>query len=409
MNMERDAGLPLPEDRRVFAARLSTEPDPKLAVDRAVGELRESLPDADLVVVLVAGFAPDAVAGPLEKLRNWWGDGVQVAGATVAGVLHNGREFEEGPAVLAWGARLKTDGIRVGHVEFSRAGTGGTFTAQRGWPLPGAPDDGVLILLADPWSFPVDLLTTRMHDDGSGTVIVGGMLSAGHGPRENLLLGNDRCHDSGCIFIRIPRQVPHSVLVSQGCRPVGDPMVVTAAERNEIHGLGGRPALERLQEMFRELPASDQALVNQGLLLGIATTEFRDHFGYGDFLVRHVMGVGEESRAIVVGDYVRVGKTVQFHVRDHHSASADLTRQIAIARESLRPRDVGGALVFTCNGRGQHLFPGPNHDAAAFAATGPEVAVGGFFAAGEIGPVGSQSFVHGHTATAVLFGSPAVE
>jgi small ligand-binding sensory domain FIST len=48
------------------------------------------------------------------------------------------------------------------------------------------------------------------------------------------------------------------------------------------------------------------------------------------------------------------------------------------------------------------MFGGSDHDAAALdGALGAPV--GGFFCAGEIGPVGGRNFLHGFTATAAVF------
>ena len=59
-------------------------------------------------------------------------------------------------------------------------------------------------------------------------------------------------------------------LVSQGCRPVGPAMTVTAASGNLLSGLAGVPALDKLRQVVAELPPPDQALATRGLHLGIA-------------------------------------------------------------------------------------------------------------------------------------------
>jgi small ligand-binding sensory domain FIST len=187
-------------------------------------------------------------------------------------------------------------------------------------------------------------------------------------------------------------------VVSQGCRPIGNPYVVTRAERNVIYELAGRPALERLLEMASSgsIPEGDVALVNQGLHLGQVIDEHRDRFERGDFLVRNVLGADRENGAIAVGDVVEVGRTVQFHVRDAGTADEDL--RLALGGRG----EAAGALLFTCNGRGQRLFGEPDHDAGVFdEQVGAPVA--GFFAAGEFGPVGGRTFVHGFTASLALF------
>jgi small ligand-binding sensory domain FIST len=90
-------------------------------------------------------------------------------------------------------------------------------------------------------------------------------------------------------------------------------------------------------------------------------------------------------------------------VRDGESAAEDLRAALDRERQAL-PSAPAGALLFTCNGRGSHMFGHPDHDASALdRAFG--VPAAGFFCAGEIGPVGDRNFVHGFTATLAVFGA----
>ncbi len=101
-----------------------------------------------------------------------------------------------------------------------------------------------------------------------------------------------------------------------------------------------------------------------------------------------------------MGELTRVGQTIQFHVRDAETAAEDL--QLLLDAQQLEAPPLA-ALLFTCNGRGQRLFKEPNHDIGIIRERLGEVPIAGFFAAGEIGPVGDQSFLHGHTASLAIF------
>jgi small ligand-binding sensory domain FIST len=61
--------------------------------------------------------------------------------------------------------------------------------------------------------------------------------------------------------------------------------------------------------------------------------------------------------------------------------------------------------VFTCNGRGSHLFGRPGPDAEALADGLETTVLGGMFCAGELGPIGGRHFLHGFTASALLLGA----
>jgi small ligand-binding sensory domain FIST len=187
-----------------------------------------------------------------------------------------------------------------------------------------------------------------------------------------------------------------STVVSQGCRPIGDPMVVTKSERNIVYELAGRPALERLVGLLESLDPDERRLAQQGIHLGRVIDERRTDYGRGDFLIRNVIGGDRQIGAIAVGDEVEVGATVQFQVRDADSADEDLRAMLATCASR-------AALVFTCNGRGSHLFGRPDHDATVIHEAVDRGATAGMFCAGELGPVGGRSFLHGFTASVLLF------
>ncbi len=191
-------------------------------------------------------------------------------------------------------------------------------------------------------------------------------------------------------------------IVSQGCRPIGRPFVITRARENVILELAGKPPLARLQELWQQLGPEDQQLFQRGLHVGRVINEYQGGFQRGDFLVRNVLGLDRDTGALAITDRVRVGQTVQFHVRDAATADEDLHAllQIDLSAGAKRP---AGALVFSCNGRGSRMFDQPDHDARAVRAEAGEIPLAGFFAAGELGPVGGQNFLHGFTASVVLF------
>jgi small ligand-binding sensory domain FIST len=259
--------------------------------------------------------------------------------------------------------------------------------------------DRVLVLLADPFSFPADVLLEELAVSTPRLRIAGGMASAARGPGGNRLVLDDAVSADGAVGALLPPGAPVTTVVSQGCRPIGDPMTVTRAEGQVVYELAGRPALERLVELLGALSEEDRALAQQGIHLGHVIDEHKLEFERGDFLVRNVLGGDREAGAIAVGGDVELGATVQFQVRDAASADEDLV-------ELMSGQHAAGALVFTCNGRGMRLFGAPDHDAEVINAHVEGGATAGMFCAGELGPVGSRSFLHGFTASVLLFKQP---
>src|SRR5262249_24806351 len=176
----------------------------------------------------------------------------------------------------------------------------------------------------------------------------------------------------------------------------------TRAEDNVILELGGKPPLEQLQQLWASLSPTEQALFQQGLHVGRVINEYRGEIQRGDFLVRNVIGLDRSSGALAITERVRVGQTIQFHVRDAETADEDLRALLRLDVHA-HEKKPAGALLFSCNGRGTRLFEQPDHDARTVRAEAGEVPLAGFFAQGELGPVGGQNFIHGYTASLALF------
>ena len=319
------------------------------------------------------------------------------SGESIVGVR---REVEDGPALSVWTARLPRTRIEPVRLAFEQTPEGPVFTGWNDQLLESWPDDSTLLLLADPFSFPADFLLHRLREDHPDTRVLGGMASGASVPGENRLFAQDRAVADGAVGVLLHGRGPLRSVVSQGCRPVGVPLIVTDVERNLVRGLGGRPALDVLHELFQQLPTHEKQMMQRGLHLGVVMSEYRDHFGMGDFLVRNVLGIDPETKAVAVGDFLRRGQTVQFHLRDERSASDELRHLLHAAALEKPAR---AALLFTCNGRGSRLFSENHHDATRIADAFGDIPLAGLFAQGEIGPVGKQNFLHGFTASVALF------
>ena len=210
-----------------------------------------------------------------------------------------------------------------------------------------------ILAFGDPFTTPLDPLLAALDAAAPGLPLIGGMASSGRTPGENYLVRNDEVFTEGLVGMTLSGPIQVDTVVSQGCRPIGQPLVVTRAHENVIEQLGGRPAVQVLREVLTALPEHEQPLIQKGLLIGRAISEYRDRFGRGDFLVRNVIGIDEENDAITLADYVRTGQTIQFHVRDAETADEDL-RLLLEPQKGKSP--AAGALLFSCNGRGTRAF-----------------------------------------------------
>jgi small ligand-binding sensory domain FIST len=377
---------------RQYASALSQHPVPAHAVGETAGHVIDAFAGepADLAVFFASPHFVGAFEDIVHALQELLAPRV-LLGATAASVIGGARELEDTPAFSLFAARL--DGASLTPLELHVEETPDGATVV-GWPdLDNGPD--TLLMLTDPFTFPVDGFLRRLNEDRPGLAVIGGLASAGSRPGTNRLVLDGSVLTDGAVGVFLGG-VPVETVVSQGCRPIGDPFVVTRGERNFVEELAGRSALERLRELAASATEDERALLQRGLHMGLVVDEHKADFVRGDFLVRNVLGADERSGAVAIGDQVHIGQTVQFHVRDAGAADEDL-------RALLAGHGAKGALVFTCNGRGRHLFGVPDHDAGVVAEILGPLPAAGMFCAGEIGPVGGRNFLHGFTASLALF------
>ncbi len=355
-----------------YSAALSLHPAPVEAVGEVAGQILEAFGDArpDLLVCFAsphhAGAFED-VAGGLRKLL----EPEVMIGCTAVAVAGGAVEVEDAPGLSVFAARFgagRVDGIALAAQQTDDG------VAIVGWP-DDVPARGTLLMLADPFTFPVADFLSVCNARVPEVTVIGGVASAGMRPGTNRVVLDDRVTTGGAVAVLCSDDVPLRPVVSQGCRPIGKPLTVTKSDRNLVYELAGQPAMSRLQELVQAANDAERDLMREGLHVGVVVDEHKLDFSRGDFLVRNLLGADQRTGALAFGDSVEVGRTVQFQVRDAGAADDDL-------RELLAGVEGDAALLFTCNGRGKHMFSEPNHDAATVEELLGSVPLAGAFCAG---------------------------
>jgi small ligand-binding sensory domain FIST len=241
----------------------------------------------------------------------------------------------------------------------------------------------------------------RFLSDATPMISLLGGLASGRTGTGAVLFMDENVLDEGAVGVRLDG-VEMLPCVSQGATPIGPEMTITGAEGNVISELASRPAIARLRDAIGSLEPQEQALAAEGLMLGLVIDPGKPDYERGDFLVRPILGADPSAQTIAVGEKIPVGQTVRMPVRDGASADEDLRHALRDQVVKLGDTPAAGALLFTCNGRGSNMFDVPDHDALAIddALGAP---AGGFFCAGEFGPVADRNFLHGFTATLAIF------
>jgi len=359
-------------------------------VEQARARLNGGRPD--LAILLASAHAERAIERIALQVHELLEPRAMI-GTTGEGVISGDRELEGEAAVTLWVAQLPGMQVRSFHLsneDVERLDSPAALQEHLGVSGDEQPS---FVLLADPFSVDVLDVLQRFGDAFPERPAIGGMASGATGPRQSAMVFEGQTLRHGLCGTALWGSARVECIVSQGCRPIGGPWIITEGHCNVIERLGGRKPLHVLRDLIDGCTDDERELIRRGLLIGFAFHETRSRFRRGDFLIRNLLKIHPETGEVEVNDYVRVGTTVQFHVRDASSAREDLGAMLESA-----PRDAAGALLFSCNGRGTRLFEQRHEDARAVARA-CSAPMAGLFCAGEIGPVGQRNYLHGHTAS----------
>ena len=327
-------------------------------------------------------------------------------GCSGGGIIGAGHEVEQRPALSVTAATMPGVNIEVFHLDGDNLPD--LDAGPDKWQeLVGVTEgqEPQFVLLADPFSFPVQNLIMGLDFAFPSAAKIGGLASGAQRPGDNALFLDGAVHSSGAVGLALHGNIVVDTVVAQGCRPIGKTMRITSSRRNVLAELDGHPPMAVLQDLFRSLPERDRQLMGHSLFLGVVMDELLDNPVQGDFLIRNVVGMDQRTGSLAIGEMLKEGQLVQFHLRDAETSAQDLTFVLERYAAENRENEVPGALLFSCLGRGQYLYGRPNHDTDIFREKLGEVPLGGFFCNGEIGPVGGTTFLHGYTSSFGLFRS----
>ena len=279
------------------------------------------------------------------------------------------------------------------------------------------------LLLSDPFAAHVNDLLEGLDFAYPGSPKVGGLASASSiGVQSGLFYHSQQPGQSlyreGTVGVALSGDIVLETIVAQGCRPIGKPFRVSQAERNVILEVveaeepgsttAGTSPLEALRRIIENLSEKDRQLVQHSLFVGVVRDEFKLNLEQRDFLIRTLLGVDPKLGAIAVGDRVRPGQRIQFHLRDSSTSAEDLELLLKAYQQN-QASHAQGALMFSCLGRGEGLYGVPNFDSELLRRYLTDIPLGGFFCNGEIGPVGGRTFLHGYTSALAILRQPEAD
>ncbi|MEK7748300.1 MAG: FIST N-terminal domain-containing protein [Nitrospirota bacterium] len=389
------------------------------ALDDLARSIRNDLPeDIDLAIVFVSPYYQNDFDALPSLLSDRLGCRVLV-GCSAGGVIGGSREIERRPAISLLAGSLPGVTIRPFHLD--QSGLPSLDDSPRKWQncfsnaadattLPdtkGHLGNGDFIILADPFTMDVEKVLSGLDYAYPAAVKIGGLASGAQSPGQNGLFINKIRYRSGMIGVALSGNISIDPLIAQGCRPIGRPFSMTQSEKNVLLEIEGRKPAEFLQDLYETLSEPDAELMQHSLFIGLAMTPFKETLSRGDFLIRNLIGIDSKNGAISVGALLQEGQSAQFHLRDKETSAEDLKWYLSQYQIEKPPKSARGALIFSCLGRGTHLYGEPDFDTRLFHAHMGFVPMSGFFCNGEIGPVGDTTFLHGYTSCIGIFREPS--
>ena len=356
----------------------------------------------DLLIVYVTPHYSEQMEVVPVRLREHF-PRAHILGCSAAGVIGNGHEVEGEAAISVTAASLPNVRLTPSYIEGHRLPS--DDVGPEAWhELIGVDPDGSpsFLIMGDPYSSQPERLLTGLDYAYPDSVKLGGLASGAGQMRENVLFLDNTVYYQGCISMAMTGNIEIDSIVAQGCKPVGDIMTVTAVEDNMIFEIDEEAPLEILRRMQGGLSRRDEELFRKSLFIGVEKDVFTENPGYGDFLIRNIIGVDTESGALAIGAELEAGQLVQFHLRDQYTSAEDLNTMLSEYVAHADSSHAEGAMLFTCQGRGVGLYGERDHDSNLFMEkTG--IPVSGFFCEGEIGPLGDTTYIHGYTSSFGIF------
>jgi len=389
----------------IWTSAISEQPVLEDAIAECGAAIKKSVggEPPDLAVAFISPHyegSYDSVAGLMAESLG----AKHVFGCSGGGVIGNGLEIEQRAGVSITAAVLPDVTINPFRLQVDQVPD--LDAGPDKWETMVGVDAGRephFVMLADPYSFPVQDLLMGMDFAFPNATKIGGLASGAARQGGNALFLDGEVLRTGAIGLALDGNITVDTVVAQGCRPIGQPMRISKSDRNMLVELDGEPPLSVLRNLFQELSERDQQLLGHSLFLGVVMDELIDDPVQGDFLIRNVVGMDQASGGLAIGEMLKEGQLVQFHLRDADTSSGDLQAVLSRYADENRENDIPGALLFSCLGRGEYLYGKANHDTDLFRDKLGDVPLGGFFCNGEIGPVSGTTFLHGYTSSFGLF------
>jgi len=384
----------------VAGVGLSFHPSSREAAREAAEQalIQAGLDRAALTLAFVGCRYADGLPELLAELERR--TGAAPVGCSARGVMTAAgeREREDAVAVMVLGgpglratALFKTD--LEGHENEVGQALGAKLDTLR------QPGD-LLMLFPDPFHGRAEPLLDAIGQACGPLPVVGGAASEDGELRRTFQFSGSQFGDNALAAVHLSGPFRHATGVSHSCHPLGRSRLVTRAQGQLVHEIGGRPAREVFEEVVPAALREDPRRIAAHVFVGLPVEPSQDQLVDGEYRVRPILGVDQQSGSLRVAGEVEDGQPLLFLLREPIGAREDLKRMLAALTEVEPAPKV--ALYFNCCARGSDLYGHENIDLAFIQAHFGKIPLLGFFSYAEIAPLRGISLLHSYTGVLTL-------
>jgi len=326
-----------------------------------------------------------------------------LVGCSAREVIGDGREGIDTPGISLTAAHIPGSVLTATALGAEDLPDGDASPAE--WrELLDVPDDPLpsFLLFADPFTFPPGHILSGLDYAYPRSPKAGGLAGGARKMGGNALFLGDEVRSEGVVIVSFAGNVEMRAGTAQGCRPIGKPMRVTRSDGGLLLELDGRAPMETIPRLLHSLPEEDRDAGVRDLMVGVQHEPLAEE-GEETYLIRTLLGQDPETGAMLVGETLRPGQLIRFHLKDRKTARAALAGTLARFAAEDRAGKTRAVLLFPDEGRGADLYGEPEEEIRLVRERFGDLPIGGFHCGGALGPLAGATHLHGMASSLALF------
>ncbi|NJN96606.1 MAG: hypothetical protein HC875_22090 [Anaerolineales bacterium] len=243
------------ENQMCFASAMTTEQDVARAADHLVSQIEAQLAGRipDLVLMFLSPHYRLEVAGLVARLQSRLKPPV-LLGCTAEGVIGREQEIEREPAITLVAAHLP--GVELNPFALQSMDWRRTLSeaAELRGMVNAPPETKLFLLLADPYTTPMDAVLEAFNLYYPAMPIIGGMASGSQRAGGNALIYNDQVLNNGAVGLTLAGAFEADIIVSQAAGRWVNPLPSPAPARTLFLVWPGSRRSVRFKPWFKPCP-----------------------------------------------------------------------------------------------------------------------------------------------------------